>query len=114
MSKDLIRPFAVALLLLMGVAGYFCIKFASDPFASVVTGDIRIGVLFDGKGSHFGFQFVHAAEYTVDWLCGTAELLCHTAGVDGGKSAFAQHIERGVDNIIAGDFSDGRHDKPPK
>ena len=49
MSKDLIKPFAVALLFLMGVAGYFCIKFASNPFASAVTGDIRIGVLFDGK-----------------------------------------------------------------
>ena len=56
MSKDLIRPFAVALLLLMGVAGYFCIKFASNPFASVVTGDIRIGVLFDGKLNDGGWN----------------------------------------------------------
>ena len=56
MRKDLIRPFAVALLLLMGVAGYFCIKFASNPFASVVTGDIRIGVLFDGKLNDGGWN----------------------------------------------------------
>lgn len=66
MSKDLIKPFAVALLLLMGVAGYFCIKFASNPFASAVTGDIRIGVLFDGKlndggwneAQRIGFEYV--------------------------------------------------------
>ena len=56
MSKDLIRPFAVALLLLMGVAGYFCIKFASNPFSSVSVGDIRIGVLFDGKLNDGGWN----------------------------------------------------------
>lgn len=56
MNRDLIKPFAVALLLLMGVAGYFCIKFASNPFAAAVTGDIRIGVLFNGKLNDGGWN----------------------------------------------------------
>lgn len=56
MSKDLIKPFAVALLLLMGVAGYFCIKFASNPFSVVDTGEVRIGVLFNGKLNDGGWN----------------------------------------------------------
>ena len=56
MSKDLIRPFAVALLVLMGVAGYFCIKFASNPFSTVSVGELRVGVLFDGKLNDGGWN----------------------------------------------------------
>ena len=56
MSKDLIRPFAVALLVLMGVAGYFCIKFASDPFSTVSVDEMRVGVLFEGKLNDGGWN----------------------------------------------------------
>lgn len=49
MSNDLTKSFAVVLLILMGIAGYFCIEFTSNPFSAIVAEEIRVGVLFDGK-----------------------------------------------------------------
>ena len=63
MSKDLIRPFAVALLVLMGVAGYFCIKFASDPFSTVSVDEMRVGVLFEGKLNDGGWNEAQRAGF---------------------------------------------------
>lgn len=49
MSNDLTKSFAVVLLILMGIAGYFCIEFTSNPFSAIVAEESRVGVLFDGK-----------------------------------------------------------------
>lgn len=49
MSNDLTKSFTVVLFILMGIAGYFCIEFTSNPFSVVSVEDSRVGVLFDGE-----------------------------------------------------------------